>query len=111
MVFVFETEYVIHAFKRKKSSCRPIHFKSDIYFNRSLQPPWFCFGSDKFKLFVGDRETMMIFTYINKGYIRTVIAVCYKFTVLSRVVSVKCFTHAVFGSVTCFCSANIRAGS
>ena len=64
-----------------------------------------------FKLFIGDRETVMIFAYINKGYIRTVIAVCYKFTVLSRVVSVKCFTHAVFGSVTCFYSANIRAGS
>ena len=51
----------------------------------------------------------MIFTYINKGYIRTVIAVCYKFTVLSWVVSVKCFTQAVFGSVTRSYPANIRA--
>ena len=29
------------SFKRKKFSCRPVHFKSDIYFNSSLQPPWF----------------------------------------------------------------------
>ena len=61
----------------------------------------------------------MIFKYINKGYIRRVIAVCCKFAVLKRVVSemfhpdmfsLPITVRRSFRVVTRSYPANIRAG-